>query len=170
MAEDQSEDILEEKQGSETKKLLLIIIIISVVFLSIMGAGFYILWNRVSPPDPQIAQEESKIKEVEKAKSEIRPIYSLDTFIVNLADRGATRYLRVTMDLELSSDETKAEIENRLPQIRDTILTIVPAKSSKEITTIEGKKALRDEIMDKLNSFLKDGSVTNIYFTEFVIQ
>jgi len=74
------------------------------------------------------------------------------------------------MDLELSSEETTDEIEKRLPQIRDAILTIVPAKTSKDINTIEGKTALRDEIMEKLNSFVKNGQITNIYFTEFVVQ
>jgi flagellar FliL protein len=37
-----------------------------------------------------------------------------------------------------------------------------------DISTAEGKIALRDEIMEKLNSFLSQGNITNIYFKEFV--
>ncbi len=170
MAEDLSEEILEEKGGSETKKLMLIIIIISAVFLGIMGAGFYVLWSKVSPQDPQTEEVQDENAEGEDDQDQIRPVHSLDTFVVNLADRGGTRYLRASMDLELSSEETTAEVQKRLPQIRDAILTIVPAKTTKDIRTIEGKTALRDEIMTKLNSFIKTGSITNIYFTEFVVQ
>ena len=170
MADEPSQDILEEKPSPDTKKLMLIVIIISVVFLCIMGAGFYVLWNKVSPHDPQVEQKEDKVAEEKHDEDEIRPVYSLSTFIVNLADRGGTRYLRATMDLELSSEETKDEIEKRLPQIRDAILTIIPSKSIKDINTIEGKTALRDEIIEKINSFIKKGRITNIYFTEFVIQ
>jgi len=170
MADDLTEDILEEKTGSETKRLILIIMIMSAVFLFIMGAGFYILWNKVSPADPQIELEQNKADNEKDDKDEIRPVFSLETFIVNLADRGSGRYLRVTMDLELSSKETTAEVEKRLPQIRDAILTVIPAKTSKDISTIEGKNALRDEIIQKLNSFIKNGSITNIFFTEFVVQ
>lgn len=170
MADKQSEDILEEKAGGETKKLVLIIIIISAVFLGIMGAGFYVLWSKVSPSDPQIEQAQGSSSEEETDQDEIRPVYSLDAFIVNLSDKGGARYLRTTMDLELSSEKTTSEIEKRLPQIRDAILTIVPAKTSKDINTIEGKTALRDEIIESLNSFIKNGQITNIYFTEFVVQ
>lgn len=171
MVDESSEDVLGEKAGSETKKLMLIVIIISAVFLGIMGAGFYVLWHKASSHDPQIEQKQEKDAEEEKDDSDIiKPVHSLDTFIVNLADRGGTRYLRATMDMELSDEKTKAEIEKRLPQIRDAILTIIPSKSIKDINTIEGKTALRDEIMKKINTFIKKGRVTNIYFTEFVIQ
>jgi flagellar protein FliL len=137
-----------------------------------MGAGFYILWNKVNPVDPQTKQtHETAAKEEKQEEEGIRPAYSLETFIVNLADQGNTsRYLRATMDLELTSEKAIPEIKLRLPQIRDAILTILPAKTSQDITTIGGKNAVRDEIMTKLNSFLKEGSVTNIFFTEFVIQ
>jgi flagellar basal body-associated protein FliL len=47
---------------------------------------------------------------------------------------------------------------------------ILPAKSSRDIKTVEGKTALSDEIMLELNYILKDGSISNIFFTEFIIQ
>ena len=101
----------------------------------------------------------------------IRSVYSLDTFIVNLADKGGRRFLRVTMDLELKDESLAGEIDKRLSQIRDSILMIIPTKRFEDINSVEGKIALSDEIMTKLNSFLKDGSsITNIYFVEFVIQ
>ena len=108
-----------------------------------------------------------------KKKAEIgkiRPVFTLETFVVNLADRGASRYLRTTLDLELTDEATIEEVKQRLPQIRNAILMIIPSKTSKDIRTTDGKTAMRDEIMEKLNAFMKSGSITNIYFTEFVIQ
>jgi len=168
MADDPAEDILEEK-GSQSKKLMLVIIIVSVVFMGIMGAGFYVLWNKVAPPDPE-AQIDLDQSEENKDADKIRPVHSLSTFVVNLADRGGSRFLITTLDLELTDEAAVEEVKQRLPQIKNAVLMIIPSKTSKEIKTIEGKTAMRDEIMEKLNSFLKNGSVTNIYFTEFVIQ
>ncbi len=74
------------------------------------------------------------------------------------------------MDLELKDESLAGEIDKRLSQIKDSILMIVPTKRFEDINSVEGKIALRDEIMTKLNSLLKDGSITNIYFIEFVIQ
>ena len=45
-----------------------------------------------------------------------------------------------------------------------------PVKASRDINCIEGKEALREEIMDKLNNILTEGSITNIFFAEFVIH
>jgi flagellar FliL protein len=90
--------------------------------------------------------------------------------IVNLADHGGKRYLRVTMALELSDPEAATTIESRLPQVRDAILMILPTKTYDEVSTTEGKIALRSEVMEKINSLMTKGRVNNIYFTEFVVQ
>ncbi len=98
------------------------------------------------------------------------PIYSLDTFIVNLADDGRSRYLRVTMDLELVSASEESTLDDRLPQVRDSILMILPSKRFEDIASMEGKTALRNEIITKLNGMLNKNVVSNIFFTEFVVQ
>jgi flagellar FliL protein len=168
MVNKQSEEALERK-APQTKKLMLLIIIISAVFMGVTGTGFYILWSKVAPPDPEGTLEYDTIKK-KAGVGKIRPVFTLDTFVVNLADRGASRYLRTTLDLELTDEATIEEVKQRLPQIRNAILMIIPSKTSKDIRTTDGKTAMRDEIMEKLNAFMKSGSITNIYFTEFVIQ
>ncbi len=151
------------------KRLSIIIIGFFVFVMGTMGAGFYILWNKVSPPDPQVELEEEKTPEEEEKVVE-RPVHTLDTFVVNLSDRGTAKYLRTTLALQLTGEEAVVEIGSRLSQIRDAVLMIIPAKKSEDIITIKGKKALGDEIMTELNYLLKNGSITNIFFTEFVIQ
>ena len=80
------------------------------------------------------------------------------------------------MELEMKpaenveATEVIDELEKRMPQIRDTILMILPSKQYADIATTQGKIALRDEIMAKLNAFLKKGQINTIYFTEFVVQ
>jgi len=90
--------------------------------------------------------------------------------IVNLSDHGGKRYLRVTMALELDDQESVATVESRLPQIQDAVLMILPTKTYEDVSTTDGKIALRKQIMEKINSLMTKGSVTNIYFTEFVVQ
>ena len=94
----------------------------------------------------------------------------LDTLIVNLADQGGKRYLRVTMELELSAPEVYEEIDLRMPQIRDAILMVLPTKQYADISTTEWKVQLRDEMIARMNTILKTGTITTIYFTEFVVQ
>lgn len=153
-----------------SKSVLIVIIAIALLFMGMMGAGFFILWtkmttNMIPPQTSGLTAEET-----EEDGETIGPLYSLGTLIVNLADQGGKRYLRVTMELELEHIEMADQLEMRKPQIRDSILMILPSKSYSDINTTEGKIALRDELMAKLNSFFKDGGINNIYFTEFVVQ
>lgn len=97
-------------------------------------------------------------------------MFPLDTFVVNLADSGGKRYLRATLQLELVPEQVAETFEQRLPQIRDVILTILPTKTFEDIRTVAGKAALREEILQRLNTLLNVEGVANIYFTEFVIQ
>lgn len=151
-----------------SKTVLIIIISVAVLFMGMVGAGFFILWNKIS----QMPQNPAAVEEipVEEEENVIGPLYSLDTMIVNLADHGGKRYLRVTMALELSDPEAATTIESRLPQVRDAILMILPTKTYDEVSTTEGKIALRGEVMEKINSLMTKGRVNNIYFTEFVVQ
>lgn len=151
-----------------SKTVLIIIIAVAVLFMGVVGAGFYILWDKISqmPKDPATVEE----MPVEEEESTIGPLYALDTMIVNLSDHGGKRYLRVTMALELSDPDVQATIESRLPQVRDAILMILPTKTYDDISTTDGKIALRQEVMEKINGLITKGRVDNIYFTEFVVQ
>jgi len=151
-----------------SKTMLIIIISVVVLFMGTVGAGFFILWNKISqiPQNPAIADDVA----VEEEENAIGPLYSLDTMIVNLADHGGKRYLRVTMALELSDPDALTTIESRLPQVRDAILMILPTKNYADVSTTDGKIALRSEVMEKINSLMTKGQVNNIYFTEFVVQ
>jgi flagellar FliL protein len=74
------------------------------------------------------------------------------------------------MDLELIEASDADKLNERLPQVRDSILMILPSKRFDDIASMEGKTALRDEIIAKLNSFYTKDVVSNIFFTEFVVQ
>ena len=72
------------------------------------------------------------------------------------------------MELELKGFEVVKEIDNRKAQIRDFIIIILSSKSYDEVSTKEGKDALRNEIKDNINSFLSKGKILNVYFTELI--
>jgi len=157
-----------------SNKLMIIMMGLLVLLLVAIGGGLFMMWTKVSALDQVVnppRQEESQeaIKE-ESQEAKIGPVVPLDSFIANLADPGGNRFLRTTMELELENDDLTKEMENRLPQIRDCILMILPTRTYQDIQTIEGKIALRSEIVAKLNALLKKEAITNIYFTEFVTQ
>ncbi len=169
MAE-QAETPVEESGAGGGKKGLPVKLIVVVfgVLLLIGGAGVVLKSGIIG----QLAGggEEAEATSQEKAASDMGPIYPLETFIVNLADQRGKKYLKTKLELELDGPIVVQEIDQRLPQFRDTILTTLSSKSFDDIRQLEGKYQLRAEIMTMLNQFLKSGKITNIYFTEFIVQ
>lgn len=158
-----------------SNKIVIILIGVMMVFMLGLGGGLFMMWNKLSAVEAK-AQDKAEGDEKD-AKDEpipveelLGPIFPLDTFIVNLADKGGKRYLRITIDLELGSEELEAEVAKRLPQVRDSILTILPTKTFEDISSANGKIALRDQMLERINGLLARGQVTNIYFKEFVVQ
>jgi flagellar FliL protein len=154
-----------------SNKVLLIVIGVVLVLVIGMGGGLYLVWTKLASLNTQISAPQKPDAAAGKSKPEvIGPIFSLDTFIINLADPGGTRYLRVTMDLEIDGKPVEEELAKRLPQVRDAILMIVPSKRFADISTAEGKTQLREELIGALNKVLTSGKILRIYFKEFVIQ
>jgi len=113
-------------------------------------------------------------------------MFSTGSKTVNLLDPTGRKYLKVTVvlefepgegyyveDEELRNEYIQAfndEISGLLPVINDTITTILSGKTFESIYTVEGKDALRVEIMDAINVRLPGHTVIAVYFTEFVVQ
>ncbi len=114
-------------------------------------------------------------------------IYNLDTKVVNLAEPGGLRYLQTTIVLEfwpsitgyatmlpeertLAEDEFKAKIDLLRPKIDDAVMTVLSSKTYDEISTIEGKDQLRQEITQAINKLFGYDAIMNVYFTDFLVQ
>ena len=97
-------------------------------------------------------------------------MYELESFIVNLSGGSGNNYLKIKISLELNKEELKTELEKRLPQFRDAILSLLSSKTYTEVKTLEGKSQIRAEIMATMNQYLKTGKITNVYFSDFIVQ
>ena len=84
--------------------------------------------------------------------------------------QGGKRYLKTKIDIEYTRAELAEELKQRLPQLRDVILLLLSNKSLDEIQGVEGKIALRRELILRINQVLQGGKIRNLYFTQFVIQ
>ncbi|NPA16671.1 flagellar basal body-associated FliL family protein [Persephonella sp.] len=168
MAEENKEQE-EQQQGGGKKKLIILL----VVLLLLLGGGGGAAYKFLVLDKQKENQEENK---AEKIQEEIRNVenlgimFEVGTFVVNLADKDADRYLKVTIILEVENEQVKQEVEKRLPQIKDSITTLLFTKTSKELKTAEGVEKLKEEILRRVNAILPLGGVKNVYFTDFVIQ
>lgn len=151
-------------------------LLIGLVVINMLVVGFvgYMIWKgrKVEEAKPGVEKviEGEAVTQAEEhsAPEEVGKVIPLETFVVNLAGSKGRKVLKVNMELELKGNEVVKEIDNRKAQIRDFIIIILSSKSYDEVSTKEGKDALRNEIKDNINSFLSKGKILNVYFTELI--
>ncbi|MCD6526694.1 MAG: flagellar basal body-associated FliL family protein [Desulfuromonas sp.] len=132
-----------------------------------VGVAAYLLGSRSA--QNAAPSEDAQVEETAKAEG-VGPMIDITDFIINILDKNETRYLKAAITLELDDEATVAEVNERMPQIRDSVLLLVGNKTFAELNDLQGKLQLRAEIIVCLNKLLKKGKVKGIYFTEFVVQ
>ena len=156
-----------------SKKGLIILVICFLIIAMGVGAGLFVFWGKVSSTAPETAESSEEMaekKDVKDGKVKTKALLAMETFVVNLADPGGKRYLRVSIALEIDDQDFVEDAKKNVPQMRDRILMILPAKKFKDIRTYSGKDSLRKELIAQLNPLLDKCEITNLYFQEFVIQ
>ncbi len=148
-------------QGKGNKMLIIIIVAVTLV-LAIGGGLAYTLMGSKSE------DTEADAKKVEEKKESV--IFALDPFVLNLADHG--RYLKVSIQFEITDESMHEFVKTKTPQLRDTIITLVSSKSLNSISSPEGKFQLKDEVLFRANQILgmEKDIFKNLFFTEFVMQ
>ena len=162
MAKDKKDQMEEQEQQPKAKKGLSIkwIIIISVALLIVAGGaatGYYFFSKTQSKKTPE-------------QKPSVITIWPMEAFVVNIADAGGERYLKLVIQFELSEPGAVAELEQIKPRLRDSILDLLTPKTYKELMDLAGKQRLREDIAGRVNNALTTGKVSRVYFTEFVVQ
>lgn len=159
MAEKETEAT--EPAKAEKKKSPLIKIIILVVILVLLGGGGYVGYVKFLKAPPPEAKE---------AVVEQSVTLEMGNFLVNLADLGGKRYLKVAMQFEATGQKLNEEVNKRNVEIRDMIIMLLSSKEYSEIGSASGKLSLKRELVTRMNKMLRDGQVKEVYFTDFLVQ
>jgi flagellar FliL protein len=159
MAEEKQETNPEEtkkvpKKGGK-KKLIIIVAAAAVLVIAAGIAGYFMF----------LGGKSSVKKEAPVVKASL---IALDPFVVNLAEPG--RFLKMSIQLELSDPVSQPAVAEKIPQLRDTIITLMGSKSMESVSSSEGKFQLKDEIILRANQAVGKDIFKNLYFTEFVMQ
>lgn len=93
-----------------------------------------------------------------------------DDLILNPAGTDGSRFLVLSLALELREGGSVDDIEARDPEVRDVILTLLSAKTVQELADVTLRPALREELRERLNGLLGGDQIVRLYLPRFVIQ
>jgi flagellar FliL protein len=153
------------------------LIIIALVVLLLGGGGGGAYWWFVARPAAAPAEGEEGAEgaaHAEAKAAEHPAIVPLDAFVVNLADPGGSRYLRVTLGLVVDGEERAKELEENAVskmKVRSSILELLALQTADKLTTPEGKTELKKAIAEHAGkSAGEETKVSDVLFSEFIVQ
>ena len=98
------------------------------------------------------------------------PMVKLENFVIQLKAMDAERYVRVAFDLEVAAETDKDIIQNRLSQIRDSIISYFSDRTLDELRGSDGMDHIKQTLLKRLDAIVPGHRVKAIYITDFIIQ
>lgn len=159
MANEQAPAKAEEKSK---RKLPLTNILIIVLLLVIIGGGGYYLFLRPSDPAPAAAPvAAAPVAEAVPVGVVVR----LEPIFINLKGE---RFLKLGLALQTSQEEeAEGSIDGALAL--DAAIEVFSDQDLEQLSSMERRGELKEELLDRISEGYGP-TVTNIYFTEFVMQ
>ena len=144
------------KKKGKTKLFLMI----GVVLLLAGGGGWY-FFLRAKPVAAKAV--------VAKAEG----VVQFEPFVVNLADAGGARFLRVTLQLAVPTEADATKVQDGavlFKRLRSALLELLAQQTSEALVTDAGKQALKKAILERASKVLGEIHVSDVFFSEFVVQ
>jgi flagellar protein FliL len=140
----------------------ILLVAVVVLLVGLVGTAA-VLWQRSRAASPAAA---------DRAAGEASGIVPLESFLVNLADRQAQRFARVTVRLVVDTKEDADAIlgdQVRQARLRSAVLEILALQSADRLVTADGKAELKKTIAERGSNVLGH-QVRDVLFTDFVVQ
>lgn len=146
---EKSKDKDKEKKGGGSSKII-VILLAAILICGIAFGAYYVL----------VLSKNKAPVEVHPYKDSVT--YSLDEFIVNLADKD-TKYLKVKLDVVYKKNtKLDEELKTKKAILRDRVITIIRTKTEDELNQDKNLEKFKKEIMDSINPVLEEGQIIEI--------
>jgi flagellar FliL protein len=148
-------------------RMKLILLVAPVVALIGIGGG---LWFTGILPSMLGMQRETK--QHEEAAKPATPIYvDLPEFVANLnSNPQRPSYVKLTARLEVLKQEDAERVKASLPRLQDLFLTYMREMRPQELRGSAGTYRLREELIARANLAAAPARVTDVLFTQMLIQ
>jgi flagellar FliL protein len=161
MKADPKADTAAAPKGSKNKLLVMI-----AMALLVIGIGGGAAWYFMQPKPAGTTHKTTKAEPPEYVP--------IESFTVNLQPENGDQYLQIQFTLQVANQKEGELIKANMAKVRSRVLLLLSGKKASEITTVEGKRQLANEIIAALKQpFVDKGEpqqVNDVLYTAFIIQ
>lgn len=134
-----------------------------------LGVGPVLAKNKAATP----AKVEAK---AEKAEGEGgkegagAAVWPIENLVLNPAGSNGARFLMVNATFELKDEASKEKAKEKEAEARDIILALLGKKTVDQLTDINQREGIKKEVLSAIAPLFPKGTVTKVFFPQFVIQ
>jgi flagellar FliL protein len=146
--------------------------VLGLLGLNLAATGFVAFKLLTAHPAEAAAAGHPTVAAVAAETTEVTgPVIALDPFVVNLDELGTSRYLKLTLQLELAPAPKAEEALTKSKElVRDAILSYLSGLHLKDTLGAEAKDKIRKDLLARLNKLLGGDKIRRMFFQDFMVQ
>jgi flagellar protein FliL len=134
-------------------------IFLTLVLVIVMSAGVFVFLGKEA-----FGFEKEKTPSVEDLAE-----LTIDTDVIT-TNLASNNFAVVQFNILLDSKQAKEELDQRKPEVRAAIISILAGFTKDQLTGREGITNLEEELYGKLKNIVQSGKVERVLVTEFKVQ
>lgn len=143
------------KKGSGASKI--IIILLAAILICGIGFGAYYI----------LVISKQNVAHVVENPYKDTVTYSLDEFIVNLADKD-TKYLKVKLDVVYKKNtKLDEELKTKKSILRDRVIAIIRTKTEDELNRDTNLEKFKAQVLEAINPVLEEGKIAEVVTQDY---
>lgn len=96
--------------------------------------------------------------------------WPIENLVLNPAGSNGTRFLMVSATFEMKDEAAKEAAKDKEAEVRDVLLALLGKKPIDQLTDIGQRDAIKKEVLTAVSAVFPKGTVTRVFFPQFVIQ
>ena len=160
------------------KKIGLILGVLNTVAIAVVLGLF--VYTKVIFKRPAITENKERakiIQNVAKADPTLKKVLiALEPITVNLDPfkdengKEKAHYASLTMAIEIRDEEETEKFNAAKPVVMDRIIQSLGKKKFEDLNQVQGRYIFRSQVIDAANEYLGAPVVTEVYFSDFMLQ
>jgi flagellar FliL protein len=158
---------------------LILTLVNTLAIAAVLGLFVYakVIYKRPAITESkERARLESKAHQEEVLHSSKRGLITLNPMTANLDPYTDTdgqkkvHYVSLTLSIEVRDEKEIPKFEDIKPVIQDQIIQQLGKRTFQDLNQVQGRYLFRSLIIDATNAYLKEPVVTEVYFSDFLLQ
>ena len=163
------------------KLIVILLVLLIVILLAVGTAAALYLTGIVSPPGGYGDERQEVVEQDEPTGQQSEPSGPAqymrldDAITVNIGrEGGRSAILQARIELMARDEAVLEGVERHMPMIRNNLISLFGDQRYEEVTSSEGKNALREQALEEINDILREEgeqpNVEAVFFTHLVTQ